>query len=174
MIALQAALTGHMVLSTLHTNDAAGAIARLKDLGVPAFVVNSAVLGVIAQRLVRRVCADCARPVTPDARMLGRFGVRVDDGQWVEGKGCARCGGSGYRGRVGVYEMLTLDPSVCAAIERGASTQELARVGEANGMRPMWMDGLDKARRGITTLEEVAKAVASVDVGADETLRLSA
>ncbi|MCA9306495.1 MAG: type II/IV secretion system protein [Phycisphaerales bacterium] len=174
MIALQAALTGHMVLSTLHTNDASGAIARLKDLGVPAFVVNSAVLGVIAQRLVRRVCADCARPAKQDARMLGRFGVRADDGQWVEGKGCARCGGSGFRGRVGVYEMLTLDASVCAAIERGASTQELARVGEANGMRPMWMDGLEKARRGLTTLDEVSKAVASVDLGADESLRLSA
>lgn len=174
MIALQAALTGHMVLSTLHTNDASGAIARLKDLGVPSFVVNSAVLGVIAQRLVRRVCADCARPAKQDARMLGRFGVRADDGQWVEGKGCARCGGSGFRGRVGVYEMLTLDSSVCAAIERGASTQELARVGEANGMRPMWMDGLEKARRGLTTLDEVSKAVASVDLGADESLRLSA
>ncbi|MCA9281634.1 MAG: type II/IV secretion system protein [Phycisphaeraceae bacterium] len=174
MIALQAALTGHMVLSTLHTNDASGAIARLKDLGVPSFVVNSAVLGVIAQRLVRRVCADCARPAKQDARMLGRFGVRADDGQWVEGKGCARCGGSGFRGRVGVYEMLTLDSSVCAAIERGASTQELARVGEANGMRPMWMDGLEKARRGLTTLDEVSKAVASVDLDGDESLRLSA
>ena len=106
--------------------------------------------------------------------MLGRFGVRADDGQWVEGKGCARCGGSGFRGRVGVYEMLTLDSSVCAAIERGASTQELARVGEANGMRPMWMDGLEKARRGLTTLDEVSKAVASVDLDGDESLRLSA
>lgn len=174
MIALQAALTGHMVLSTLHTNDAAGAIARLKDLGVPAFVVNSAVLGVIAQRLVRRVCADCAAPAAPDARLLARFGIHAADGQWLTGKGCARCGGSGFRGRVGVYELLPLEPEICAAIERGVSTKDLARIATESGMKPMWRDGLDKARQGLTTLEEVSKAVAGAELDAEDNLRLSA
>ncbi len=173
MIALQSALTGHMVLSTLHTNDAPGAIARLRDLNVPGFVINAAVLAVVAQRLVRRVCPDCAAPAKPEARVMARFGVGEGDGRWVEGRGCARCGGSGFRGRAGIYELLTIDGEVSKAIEAGVTTRELARIAGERGMRPMWRDGLDKARRGVTTLEEVAKAVSSFDVD-EGALRLSA
>jgi len=164
LIATQASLTGHFVLSTLHTNDAAGAIARLKDLGVPSFVITSAVLGVMAQRLVRRVCRDCAAPVTPDPVLLRRFGVSGTDDKFMAGQGCSRCSSSGYRGRTGLYELLRLTPSLAMEIERGATSAQLATAAAREGMTPMWRDGLNKARAGITSLDEVAQAVATFDL----------
>lgn len=176
MIAMQASLTGHLVLSTLHTNDAAGAVARLKDLGVPAFVINSALLGVIAQRLVRRVCRDCAAPAAADPALLRRFGLtEARNAKLTEGKGCARCGGSGFRGRIGIYELLRLTPELGAEIERGATTHQINRFAIEAGMKPMWRDGLEKACAGITTLNEVAQAVVALEIEADAgMLRLSA
>jgi type II secretory ATPase GspE/PulE/Tfp pilus assembly ATPase PilB-like protein len=168
MIAAQASLTGHLVLSTLHTNDAAGAVARLKDLGVPPFVINASLLGVVGQRLVRRICDHCARPEAPDALLLRRFGVAVDSGAFRAGEGCGQCANTGFRGRIGVYELLRLNDAIAAVIERGASAVELQRVCVQEGTRPMWLDGLDKARLGTTTLEEVARAVATGDVEARE------
>ena len=162
-IAAQASLTGHLVLSTLHTNDAAGAVARLRDLGVPPFVINASVLAVLAQRLVRRTCVKCARPSSPDPLLLRRFGVRAGDGVFSSGAGCGACSSTGFRGRLGIYEMLTLDEAVQRAIEEGVPTQELRRIAMDHGMRPMWRDGLDKALTGITTLDEVGQAVATAD-----------
>jgi type IV pilus assembly protein PilB len=158
-IAIQASLTGHLVLSTLHTNDAAGAVARLRDFGCPSFAIAGAVLGVIAQRLVRRVCASCSAPCVPDAALLHRFNA---DGkaQFRRGAGCPACLSSGYRGRLGVYEMFPMSPRVQLGVERGASTPQLRRDARDAGMRPMWEDGLDKARLGITTLEEVLAVAA--------------
>lgn len=162
-ISVQAALTGHLVLSSLHTNDAAGAVPRLRELGCPAFAINAALLGVIAQRLVRRVCAECARPSVPEASMLARFGIGPgDDGQYVHGAGCARCGSSGFRGRVGVYEMLTMNPEIRRVIEQGGSAVTLRIAAERADppLLPMWHDGLRKARLGLTTLEEISRVIA--------------
>jgi type IV pilus assembly protein PilB len=161
-IAMQAALTGHMVLSTVHTNDAAGAIARLRDYHLPPFVINSALLGVIAQRLVRRVCQHCTTTDRPDDLLAERFGIAISDREgFVRGKGCRRCGQTGYRGRVGIYELLRNTTDVQHLIEQVVSVQRIREHAVSQGMRLMWQDGLEKARVGLTTLSEVAK-VASV------------
>jgi len=163
-IAVQSALTGHLVLSTLHTNDAPGAIARLKDFNCPAFAINASVLCVLAQRLVRRVCDDCAKPYTPEPALLRRFAAGKADGQYRRGSGCPRCLNSGTRGRLGIYELIELSPNVQLAIEQGASTAALRSLAIREGMKPMWQDGLDKARVGVTTLEEVAAVATIADV----------
>jgi general secretion pathway protein E len=167
-IALQAALTGHLVLSTLHTNDAVGAVARLRDFGLPSFVINSAVLGVIAQRLVRRVCTHCQAPAEPTDAQRARFGLEPGAAGFVRGRGCGRCGQSGYRGRVGLYELLRFTPEVKRVVEEGASTDRIRDLAVRTGMRLMWQDGLEKARLGQTTLEEVARAAALVGVAPGE------
>ncbi|MBX3377011.1 MAG: type II/IV secretion system protein [Phycisphaeraceae bacterium] len=180
-IAVQSALTGHLVLSTLHTNDAPGAIARLKDFNCPAFAINASVLCVLAQRLVRRVCDDCAKPYTPEPALLRRFAAGHADGQFRRGSGCPRCLNSGTRGRLGIYELVELTPNVQLAIEQGASTATLRTLALREGMKPMWQDGLDKARLGVTTLEEVAAVatIADIEVTPDnaapkDSMRLSA
>lgn len=175
LIATQASLTGHFVLSTLHTNDSAGAVARLKDLGVPSFVITSAVLGIMAQRLVRRVCRDCATPCEPEQPILRRFGLEGTDDKFMCGAGCARCAGSGFRGRIGVYELLRISPAVAMEIERSSGTAQLSAFAVKHGMTPMWKDGVNKARAGITSLDEVAQAVAAIDAeDAATNYRLSA
>lgn len=168
-ISIQAALTGHLVLSSLHTNDAPGAIPRLRDLACPAFAINAALLCVIAQRLVRRVCADCSKAYRPSDVLLRQFGVQADDAEYRMGTGCPRCAGEGMRGRVGIYEMLTVTNEIRKAIEAWTGCDEVARVAVAGGMRPMGLDGLDKARMGLTTLEEVARAVTLLRVSDEET-----
>ncbi len=161
-IALQAALTGHMVLSTLHTNDAVGAVARLRDFGLPSFVINSAVLGVLAQRLVRRVCPQCSQPTTVSELMRRRFHLEESASGFVSGKGCGRCGQTGYRGRVGLYELLPFNLAVKGLVEQGGSVERIRELAVANGMRQMWQDGVEKARLGQTTLDEVANAASIV------------
>ena len=160
-IALQAALTGHMVLSTVHTNDAVGAIARLRDFGLPSFVINSAVLGVVAQRLVRRICTNCAAPEHVDGLMRKRFHLEDPVKGFLKGRGCGRCGQTGYRGRVGLYELLSFTPAVKVLVEQGGSSERIREMAVTHGMRQMWQDGVEKARLGMTTLDEVA-AVASI------------
>jgi type IV pilus assembly protein PilB len=166
-IALQAALTGHLVLSTLHTNDAVGAVSRLRDYGLPPFVINSAVLGVMAQRLVRRVCSHCVGPAEIGDSLADRFGIGDVTG-YVQGKGCGRCGQTGYRGRVGLYEYLNFTPEVKRVVERGESVDSIRAEAVANGMRLMWHDGLDKARLGQTTVEEVAKVALVLEMSESE------
>lgn len=164
-IAVQASLTGHLVLSTLHTNDAVGAVSRLRDLGVPNFAINSALLCVVAQRLVRKVCQDCAKPDRPDAASIRRFGLTPEQCAGLRrGAGCPRCMSAGFRGRIGVYETLDMTPDVQAAVERGESAAEIRGVAASGGMRLMWEDGVGKALQGLTTLEELSRLVASVDV----------
>ena len=159
-IAVQAALTGHLVLSTLHTNDAAGAVPRLRDFGCPAFAINAALLGVIAQRLVRRVCDQCAAACPPEDRHRALFDLGGDERGFVRGAGCGRCNNTGHRGRLGVYEVLRMAPRVQRAVEQGADLGRLRVVAGECGMRPMWRDALDKARLGLTTLDEVTRVVA--------------
>jgi type II secretory ATPase GspE/PulE/Tfp pilus assembly ATPase PilB-like protein len=164
-IALQAALTGHMVLATLHTNDAPGAVARLRDYNLPAFVINSAVLGVVAQRLVRRVCQHCRAHDAVDDLIRHRFGLEEDDlKDFVHGKGCPRCGHTGYRGRIGLFELLKFTQPVQTLVEQGGSTKKIRERAIREGMRQMWQDGLEKARMGQTTLHEVAKVAAVMSV----------
>ena len=149
-IALQAAQTGHLVLSTLHTNDAVSAVTRLLDLGIPPFLVASSVRGIMAQRLVRRLC-EC-RQILPSGL--------------AESVGCSRCEQTGYRGRFGVYELLALDEPLRAGIRAGSRDDELRRVARNRGMRTMVEDAMDKVELGLTTLEEVYRVVPSETVNA--------
>jgi general secretion pathway protein E len=163
-IALQASLTGHLVLSTLHTNDAIGAVARLRDFGIPPFAINSALLCVGAQRLVRRVCPHCAKPYTPTGEEILAYGI--DPGEaagFVLGGGCSECMNAGYKGRVGVYEILRVTPSVQRVIENEGTTNDIRDAALISGMRLMWQDGLEKARQGLTSIEELAKVRAGFD-----------
>ncbi|MCZ6542475.1 MAG: GspE/PulE family protein [Planctomycetota bacterium] len=174
-IALQAALTGHMVLSTLHTNDAPGAVARLRDFGLPSFVINSAVLGVVAQRLVRRVCQNCVTQDSIDDLIRHHFGLGEQTSGFVRGKGCPRCGQTGFRGRIGVFELLRFTPPIQTLIEEEGSTRQICDSAIRDGMRQMWQDGLEKARLGQTTLREVAKVAAvMVTAGLPQSARRSA
>ncbi len=170
-IAIQSALTGHLVLSTLHTNDAPGAVARLRDFGCPNFAINAAVLCVLAQRLVRRVCADCAQPYEPNPIVLNRL-TDEPGGQYRKGAGCRRCLNTGFRGRLGVYEMFRMSPTLQLGVERNASTAVLREEAIREGMRPMWRDGVDKAKLGLTTIEEVA-AIAAATLEPDTAARRS-
>ncbi|MHC4910447.1 MAG: GspE/PulE family protein [Planctomycetota bacterium] len=173
-ISLQAALTGHMVLSTLHTNDAVGSIARLRDFGMAPFIINSAVLGALAQRLVRRICQHCIAPATVGDREQRLFHIDPDDAQFQAGRGCARCGQTGFRGRLGIYELLKLTSPVQDLVERDESSDALRSMAVAMGMRQMWHDGLEKARLGVTTLEEVAKSAPVTMVASGSGRRLVA
>lgn len=157
-IAIKAALTGHLVLSTLHTNDAAGAITRLMDMGVEPYLVSSAIQGVLAQRLVRTLCRSCLTKYQPDAKIVEIIaGVRNGNGekQFLKGKGCDECKGRGFKGRSGVFELLTLDDDTRQMIVDRKSGSEINVFARKQGMRSMVMDGLEKAENGITTIEEV-------------------
>ncbi|MFM9996441.1 MAG: GspE/PulE family protein [Phycisphaerales bacterium] len=162
--AVQAALTGHLVLSTLHTNDATGAVSRLLDLSCPPFAIIASLVASLSQRLVRRVCDGCAAPHAPDALLLRRLTGGGDASGFRKGRGCPRCMNLGYKGRIGVYELMRMRPEVQRALEEGAGPAALRRGALRAGMRPLWMDGIEKARLGQTTLEEVALAgAATVD-----------
>lgn len=157
---IEAALTGHLVLATLHTNDAPTAVTRLTDMGVEPFLTASAVDCVVAQRLARRLCADCKRPAPPGRGVPGLPEMpRGEGATFFEAVGCRRCGGTGYRGRVGLYELMVLDARMRALILRRGPTAELARAAEEAGMVRLKQDGLAKAARGITTVEEVLRTV---------------
>ncbi len=157
-ICIQAALTGHLVLSTLHTNDAPGALTRLVDLGVPDYLVASTVEGVMAQRLVRKVCAHCAEEVAPDppvAREMAEAGFGRD--RIRVGRGCAHCRNTGYRGRTGVYELFTVDSAIRAELLRRPDADALRRVALERGMRPLRADGWRQVAAGLTTPDEVVR-----------------
>jgi len=158
-IATHAALTGHLVLSTLHTNDAAGALTRLLDLGVPAYLLASTVEAVLAQRLVRQICVQC-KEMTPAGDIVQRLFTGQPDlpGQVARGLGCVACRGTGYRGRTGLYELLTVDEEIRRVVLRQASALEIRNVAIARGMRTLSQDGLRLVSTGVTTAEEIARA----------------
>jgi type IV pilus assembly protein PilB len=162
-IAIKAALTGHLVLSTLHTNDAPSTITRMIDMGVEAFNVASAVNLVVAQRLVRRICKDCKAPATYRDEELVSLGTDLESVRhipFMKGKGCDTCGGLGYKGRAGLYEVMAMSPELRRMILRGASVAELRDQAVAEGMLTLRMDGIVKVKKGVTTLEEVVKETA--------------
>jgi type IV pilus assembly protein PilB len=164
-ISIEAALTGHFVLSTLHTNDAPGALTRLTEMGVEPFLTSSAVSGVLAQRLARTLCSHCAVPYRPSEEEL--LAARVPHeriGQFMETEfkrkvGCARCSQTGYRGRVGVFQFLPMSESASRLASRGATHDQITEAATAAGMRTLWDDGLDKVAAGLTTVEELARVV---------------
>lgn len=163
-IALQAALTGHIVLSTLHTNSAAGATTRLLDMGVPDFLVASSLIGVLAQRLCRRLCPHCARPATgplTDVEALAQ--ELLGDTPHSEAVGCKRCGHTGYEGRVGVFELLVVSEPIRRAILARQDEQTIAALARRDGTVPLLEDGILKVRRGLTSVSEVLRVVGQLD-----------
>src|ERR671930_523604 len=157
-IAIQSSLTGHLVFSTLHTNDAPGAITRLIDLGVEPFLVSSVLEGVLAQRLVRRICDACRVPDTPSAADLEALGIEGADGRALfRGRGCDECRGTGYRGRTGIYELFPISEDARSLILRRAPSRDIRRYAIEAGMVTLRTDGWLKACEGVTTVEEILR-----------------
>jgi type IV pilus assembly protein PilB len=158
-LATQAALTGHLVLSTLHTNDAPGAITRLSNLGIEPYLVAATVSGVLAQRLVRKLCPNCREPYSPSPNERRQLERVVGEVQTIHrARGCARCRNLGYAGRIGIYELFVPDDAVLERISQGATLNELREAARQAGMANLRADGLAKVKAGITTLEEVYRA----------------
>jgi type IV pilus assembly protein PilB len=160
-IAIKAALTGHLVLSTLHTNDAPSTITRMVDMGIEPFNVASAVNLIVAQRLVRRICKDCKQQHEYTPEEMHAFAIDKKEGPFSKGAGCDTCAGTGYRGRQGLYEVMALTSPLRREILKGASTEELRDLAVKEGMLTLRMDGMLKVKKGITTLEEVVKETAA-------------
>jgi len=164
-ISVEAALTGHLVLATLHTNDAPGAMSRLTDMGVEPFLTSSAVDCVIAQRLARRLCEHCKEPVELGEEILAGIGfpfAHLPEGaspDFHKAVGCPRCGFSGYRGRVGLYELLEVNDAIKDLVLRRATASEIGHLAEESGMVRLRQDGLLKAAAGTTTIEEIFRTV---------------
>ncbi|MFH0772071.1 MAG: type II secretion system ATPase GspE [Candidatus Omnitrophota bacterium] len=157
-IAIQAALTGHLVFSTLHTNDAPGAITRLIDMGIEPFLISSSITGILAQRLVRVICGNCKENYAPSEDVLKDLGLAETKGVvFYKGKGCDECKYTGYKGRVGIFELMVPNDELRALIVAKASSGEIRKVALKNGMKTMQEDGLERVKLGITTLEEVLR-----------------
>jgi type IV pilus assembly protein PilB len=155
---IQASLTGHLVFSTLHTNDAPTAVTRMIDMGVPSYLVASSVVAILAQRLVRTICPKCRTKFTPTAEAIEASGMSPEmaaSATFMRGKGCNSCQKSGYRGRMGIYEMLLIDTKVRELIFKQASSQEIRDYSVGKGMSTLYVDGLKKVAAGFTTFEEV-------------------
>jgi type IV pilus assembly protein PilB len=162
-ISIEAALTGHLVLSTLHTNDAPGAISRLNEMGVEPFLTGSAVSAVLAQRLARKLCTHCCEMYTPTiddlikARISPEVAAAADGAVLYRKKGCPRCGQTGYKGRIGVFQLLVMSENLESLAARKASREELEQAAIEEGMRTLWDDGLAKVTAGLTSIEELAR-----------------
>ena len=164
MIAIEAALTGHLVISTLHTNDAPGAVARLLDMGIESFMIASSVVGVMAQRLLRTVCAKCKEQYVPPRDAIKRLGMNLDvldkgEVTFYRGRGCDVCKGSGYKGRTGVYELMPVTDKVRELILARASSYAIREAAIEAGMRTLKDDAMEKILLGITTLEESLRVI---------------
>lgn len=160
-IALQSSLTGHLVLSTLHTNDAPSAITRLVDIGIPAYMIASSLIGIVAQRLVRMICPECREEYVPNPELLSRVGL---DGKtlpfkFYRGAGCAKCGNTGFQGRTVIEEVLVMSRKIRELTQAGASIDVIREAAVASGMTTLGNSGLRKVEMGITTIDEVLKAV---------------
>ena len=160
-IAIEAALTGHLVLSTLHTNDAPGAISRLIEMGTEPFLVSSAITAVQAQRLARRLCENCRIEYKPEKQALEDIGFPLNGAipKIYKAKGCKKCNNTGYKGRVGLYEIMLVDEDIQHLAVQGASTDEIKSVAISHGMSTLTMDGFDKVKKGVTSIEEVLRVV---------------
>ena len=148
---MQASLTGHLVFSTLHTNDAPSAITRLTDMGVENYLITSSLVSVLAQRLVRTICRKCIVSV---GREYSPFGAQVET---FRGAGCPECNGTGYRGRMGIFELMELNEQIRRLIMANADASQITKAAKANGMRQLREDGWEKIGLGVTTTEEVMR-----------------
>ena len=167
-IAIQASLTGHLVLSTLHTNDAASAVTRLLDMGIEPFLISSSVLAMVAQRLVRVLCPECREPGRPESETLRELGLGPNDeevrrGEWFLSRGCGGCRETGYRGRTGVYELMTIDDPIRRLIMERANASMLRSAAIQRGMRSLLQDGARKVLEGRTTAEEILRVTQDND-----------
>jgi len=166
-MAIEAALTGHLVLSTLHTNDAPGALTRLNEMGVEPFLTGSAVTAVLAQRLARKLCTHCCEMYTPSVDELIKAKVSPDIAAMTDGmalyrkRGCPRCNQTGYRGRIGIFQLMTMNEELETLAARKASREDIERSAMAAGMRTLWDDGLSKVAAGLTSVEELARVTTS-------------
>jgi type II secretory ATPase GspE/PulE/Tfp pilus assembly ATPase PilB-like protein len=166
-MAIQSSLTGHLVFSTLHTNDSAGAVSRLLDLGVEPYLASSSLIAIIAQRLVRKVCPDCKEPCEPKPHELRELGVgnveQRNGGKFFIGKGCDKCFQTGYRGRTGVYELMLINEEIQDMIYRRETAGAIKKAAINAGLQTLRMDGARKVLAGITTIAEVLR-VTQADV----------
>ena len=163
-IAMEAALTGHLVFSTLHTNDSFSAPTRLIDMGIEPYLIASALIGVTAQRLVRKICNNCKTEVKPSRYILEQLGIEDENTVFYKGKGCPICNNTGYKGRIAVQEVLKIDDNIRDMILKRASSTEIKEYAVKNGTKTLLHDALDKARKGITSLEEVLRVISTVEV----------
>lgn len=157
-IGIEASLTGHLVFSTLHTNDAPSAVTRMVDMGVPGYLVASSVIAIMAQRLVRTVCQKCRQKYKPSPEVLVEAGFteeELEGATFMRGKGCNHCNKSGFKGRIGIYELMTINGKIREQIFAGSGTTELRKLAIKQGMKTLYNDGMRKVLQGITTLEEV-------------------
>jgi type IV pilus assembly protein PilB len=159
-IAVQASLTGHMVFSTLHTNDASATVTRLRDMGVPPFLITATVEAILAQRLVRRICTGCREEIVPAADVLADLELTTDQtaGQkFYRGRGCDRCNRTGYKGRLGLFELLVMNDDLRDMVMRNASTEDLREAARKAGMKTLRENGMESMFAGLTTAEEVIR-----------------
>ena len=159
-VAVEAALTGHLVLSTLHANDSSGAAARLIDMNVEPFLVASSIIGVLSQRLIRTICQRCAAPFVPEPKILKQLNLPVTAADLegaMKGTGCEQCGRTGYKGRTGIYELLRMDDDIRAAVISRSSAAAIRQIAIKKGMRTLRQDAIDKVKAGQTTIEEVMR-----------------
>jgi type II secretory ATPase GspE/PulE/Tfp pilus assembly ATPase PilB-like protein len=157
--AIQAGLTGHLVISTIHSGTAAGVFTRLLDMGIEPFLIASSVTGVLAQRLVRVVCPACAQPATPETALLDAYGLAREDGPFRQGRGCDACQGIGYSGRTALGELLMMNEAIADLILSRARTSVLHEAAVNGGMAPLADDGVLRARQGVTTLDELRRVL---------------
>jgi type II secretory ATPase GspE/PulE/Tfp pilus assembly ATPase PilB-like protein len=160
-IALQSSLTGHLVFSTLHTNDAPSAVTRLVDIGMPPYMIASSIVGVVAQRLVRIICPECKEEYTPKPDLLDRLGLDKKELPFTffRGKGCTKCGDVGFKGRTVIEEVMIMGRKIRELIQSGATTDQIREAAMATGMTTLGVSGIKKIEEGITTIDEVLKAV---------------
>jgi type IV pilus assembly protein PilB len=162
LVATEAALTGHLVLSTIHTNDAPTAVTRMIEMGIEPFLIASSVAGVLAQRLIRKVCTNCAEAYLPPESALVRLGISPEDranATFMMGTGCNRCGDTGFKGRVGIFELMLVSDGIRSLVLREAPAHEIASMARAEGMRTLMDDGLAKALSGETTADEILRVI---------------
>ncbi len=162
-IAIESSLTGHLVLSTLHTNDAPSAVIRMVDMGVEPYLVSATVIGVLAQRLGRKICSNCKKPYQVPASDLRRFGFKAQDPEEMvtlyRGEGCETCRGTGYKGRIGIHELMCINDEIAELVVHRAPLADIREAAKANGMHELREDGLEKVLQGITTPDEVMRVV---------------
>jgi type II secretory ATPase GspE/PulE/Tfp pilus assembly ATPase PilB-like protein len=161
-IAIQASLTGHLVLSTLHTNDAPSALTRLVDMGIEPYLLSSTVLAILSQRLVRQICPHCREEYTPPEAHLKEMELKLSDGPFYIGKGCEKCFFLGYSGRLGIYELMNMDKEIKTKLLENPDAHQLMEVARGRQMITLREDGAEKIRLGLTTISEVLRVTRKV------------